>query len=165
MRQEWGDQIVACTATASAAHGDDIATCLSMSEHLTIRMPSKKTNLRIAVVPKGEQRRRSEQNLIRMLRESTAKRALVFCGTRSECEAISTLLQKNDLKSAAYHAGLDNRASLSEQFQTGECPCLCSSWLHFVGKQQRCYVVTCVVTYRTEVSNRCVSMYVHAGML
>jgi superfamily II DNA helicase RecQ len=110
MRKEWGDQVVACTATASAAHEEDIATCLSMLQHLSIRMPSKRTNLRLVVVPKGEQRSGSEQALIRVLRESTAKKALVFCGTRRECEVVSGLLEKNDLKSAAYHAGLNNRA-------------------------------------------------------
>jgi superfamily II DNA helicase RecQ len=93
-----------------------------MFENVTASQHShvhRKTNLRLVVVPKGEHRSRSEHTLVRLLRESTAKRALVFCGTRSECEAISTLLEKNDLKSAAYHAGLDNRAAVSEKFQTG----------------------------------------------
>jgi hypothetical protein len=80
------------SGTASAEHEDDIARCLSLSQHLSIRMPSKKINLGLVAVPKGEQSSRSEQALIRLLRESSADRALVFCAIRSESEAMSTLL-------------------------------------------------------------------------
>jgi ATP-dependent DNA helicase RecQ len=125
MRGNWGSQMVACTATATADQEVDIIECLRMSEVVSVRMPCAKPNLRLTVAAKGGSRIAAESNLVRALRRSSSKAAVVFCSVRKECEKVSSLLEGNGISAAAYHAGLADRGSIHERFRSGASCAFC----------------------------------------
>jgi ATP-dependent DNA helicase RecQ len=126
LRGVWGNQIVACTATATARTARAIERCLRLHGTVHIRMPVVKANVHIAIAAKGRGRRAHER-LVRVLRTSSAEQAIVFCCERKECECVAASLRKNSLNAEAYHAGLEDRegvearASAGVKFMTSEC--------------------------------------------
>jgi ATP-dependent DNA helicase RecQ len=118
MRGVWGNQIVACTATATGKTAREIERCLQLHAMVHIRMPVAKANVHIAIAAKGRGRRAVER-LVRVLRMSSAEQAIVFCCERNECESVAASLRANKLDAVAYHAGIEDRNGVEASASSG----------------------------------------------
>ncbi|MDQ6605699.1 MAG: RecQ family ATP-dependent DNA helicase, partial [Actinomycetota bacterium] len=113
---------IALTATATPTVALDIARRLELRDPVHVRTGFDRTNLSFAVVPcatAADRRRR----LIAALSEPGALPAIVYAGTRGNCEelahALGPALGEEVL---AYHAGLDRglRHDRQERFMSGQ---------------------------------------------
>jgi superfamily II DNA helicase RecQ len=114
----WGNQIVACAATATAKTATEIEGCLQLHATVHIRMPIAKPNVHIAMTRMGKGRRALER-LVRVFRLSSAEQAIVFYCERMECERVAACLRQNSLDAEAYHAGVENRSGVEARARAG----------------------------------------------
>jgi hypothetical protein len=118
MKERWGTQVVACTATASAVVQRDIEECLHMKNPRCIRMQVVRNNLHICISSKGNSRE-AEISLARLVKRSSAKRVLVFCCSTSECERTARVLVLNKESAEAYHSRVEDRQEVEARLQAG----------------------------------------------
>ena len=119
IRERWAVQMIACTATATKCQERDIAEYLGMTSFKTIRMSCVKPRHRLMVAAKGNNRTAAELSLVRALRLSSSRAAVVFCSLRRESDKVAKLLARNGVKSEAYYAGVEDRAGVLERFREG----------------------------------------------
>jgi superfamily II DNA helicase RecQ len=122
--ERWGSQVVACTATASAQVQRDIQECLHMRNPRCIRMEVVRSNLHICISSKGNIRQ-AELSLARLVKGSSSKTVLVFCGTRSDCERTAQVLVLNNVSAEAYHSQMDDREGVERRVHAGAKRKLC----------------------------------------
>ncbi len=113
---------IALTATATPRVALDIARRLELRDPVHVRTGFDRTNLSFAVVPcaTGADRRR---RLIAALSEPGALPAIVYAGTRGNCEELAAALASAlGEEVLAYHAGLDRgvRHDTQERFMGGQ---------------------------------------------
>jgi ATP-dependent DNA helicase RecQ len=118
MTEQWGTQVVACTATASALVQRDIEQHLHMKNPRCVRMPVLRTNLHICISAKGNSRE-AERSLARLVKRSSARRVLVFCCSRRECEETARLLVLNNQSAEANHSCTEDRQEVEARVQAG----------------------------------------------
>ena len=86
----------------------------------TLRMPTTRPTLRLAVVCKSYSRCDSETRLGRVLWQSACQKGILFCGSMSESENTGSLLSKNGRSAAPCHTGRDDRKQTEMDFEHGE---------------------------------------------
>jgi ATP-dependent DNA helicase RecQ len=114
--------IVASTATATPEVARDIVERLGLSDSVHVATGFDRPNLTFSVVPAAT-KEAAHRGIAAALGEPGALPAIVYAGTRAECERLSARLQSAlDTTVLAYHAGLprDARAEAQRRFMSGE---------------------------------------------
>lgn len=113
---------IALTATATPEVRDDIIDNLHFEKPLIVSTGFKRPNLKwwVATGPK------KKQALIKSVKKAAKTGSgIIYCGTRRNCEEIADLISSQlNIKTAAYHAGIDNaaRASVQQAWISGKLP-------------------------------------------
>ncbi|MBL7787512.1 MAG: DNA helicase RecQ [Chitinophagales bacterium] len=108
--------IVALTATATPKVQDDIL------KNLQLRAPNiyidsfNRPNLYYEIRPKGKPDVVIKQ-IIQFIKQNTGKSGIIYCLNRKTTEDIAEMLLANDIKAAAYHAGLEPHVRTERQDQ------------------------------------------------
>src|SRR4051812_12650589 len=116
--------ILASTATATPQVAADIAGRLGLRDPVHVATGFDRPNLSFAVVPCAT-KEAGHRGIAAALREPGALPAIVYAGTRADCERLSTRLSHElGVEAIAYHAGLprDARAEAQRRFMSGETP-------------------------------------------
>jgi ATP-dependent DNA helicase RecQ len=116
------DAIVASTATATPQVATDIVARLGLREPVRIATGFDRPNLSFAVVPCAT-KEAGHRGIAAALAEPGALPAIVYAGTRAECDKLSArLAQELGRPVLAYHAGLarDARAEAQRRFMAGD---------------------------------------------
>ncbi len=116
------EAIVASTATATEPVAADIVERLGLRAPLRVATGFDRPNLSIAVVPTAT-REAGHRGIEAALAQDGALPAIVYAGTRAECERLALRLERGlDTTVLPYHAGLprDLRARTQRRFMDGE---------------------------------------------
>ena len=114
--------IVASTATATPQVADDIVARLGLRDPPRIATGFDRPNLSFAVVPCAT-KEAGHRGIAAALQEPDALPAIVYAGTRAECDKLSVRLgEELGRPVLAYHAGLprDARAEAQRRFMAGD---------------------------------------------
>jgi ATP-dependent DNA helicase RecQ len=109
--------IVALTATADPRVRDDIVLRLGLRQPVIHVAGFDRPNLRFDVVRVPSQKAKDEQ-ITTLLRELKDESAIVYCGTRKRVEELTDHLQRERIRAARYHAGMEDadRRRIQEAF-------------------------------------------------
>jgi ATP-dependent DNA helicase RecQ len=116
--------IIASTATATPAVASDIVARLGLRDPARIATGFDRPNLSFAVVP-CPTKEAGHRAIATVLAEPEALPAIVYAGTRNECDRLSERLGRElSVEVLAYHAGMprDARAQAQRRFMDGEVP-------------------------------------------
>jgi ATP-dependent DNA helicase RecQ len=109
--------VMAATATATPRVAQEIASRLGLREPVAIRSGFDRPNLSFDVVGfegKGAVARK-RATLLHVLRDRSARPAIVYCGTRKDTDDVSALLAEEGVSAVAYHAGMAATARHASQ--------------------------------------------------
>ncbi len=113
--------VVALTATATPEVRDDIIKQLELKDPKLIVTGFSRPNLQFAVIP--SQNNQKIENIVNFLITNPhIGSGIIYTGTRSKADELVELLSDNDVKSIAYHAGMDanSREWVQDKFMKGE---------------------------------------------
>src|SRR3954447_20459505 len=116
--------IVASTATATSQVATDIVERLGLRDPVRIATGFDRPNLTFAVVPSAT-KEATHRGIAAALGEPGALPAIVYAGTRAECERLAARLARAlDTTVLPYHAGLPRevRAQTQRRFMSGAVP-------------------------------------------
>jgi ATP-dependent DNA helicase RecQ len=99
--------IVALTATADPRVRDDIVDRLGLKSPVVHVAGFDRPNLRFDVVRAKSQKEKAEK-IGEKLRELGDESAIVYCGTRKRVEELTDALQRQRIRCARYHAGMED---------------------------------------------------------
>ena len=97
--------IIALTATATDKVRSDIKKNLGMVDAKEFKSSFNRPNLYYEVRPKTKD---VDKDIIKFIKQHTGKSGIIYCLSRKKVEELAAVLQANDIKAAAYHAGLDS---------------------------------------------------------
>ncbi len=109
--------IVALTATADPLVRDDIIARLQLDRPVVHVAGFDRPNLRFEVVRVKSQKEKAEQ-IAGRLKELKDESAIIYCGTRKRVEELTDFLQRQRIRCARYHAGMEDadRKRIQEAF-------------------------------------------------
>jgi ATP-dependent DNA helicase RecQ len=116
--------VMAATATATPRVAEEIAERLGLREWLSIRSGFDRPSLAFDVMSvegKGAVARKRAA-LLHVLRDSSARPAIVYCGTRKDTDAVAALIaEETGVETVRYHAGMtpDARRASQAAFMEG----------------------------------------------
>ncbi len=96
--------IIALTATATDKVRTDIKKNLGMVDAKEFKSSFNRPNLYYEVRPKNKD---VDKDIIKFIKQNPGKSGIVYCLSRKNVEELADILKANDIKAAAYHAGLD----------------------------------------------------------
>ena len=114
--------IVASTATATPQVAADIVTRLGLRDPVRVATGFDRPNLSFAVVPCAT-KEAGHRGIAQVLADPEARPAIVYAGTRNECDKLATRLGRElGVRVETYHAGLarELRAEAQRRFMSGE---------------------------------------------
>src|SRR5262245_4041543 len=114
--------IMASTATATPQVASDVVTRLGLRDPVRIATGFDRPNLAFAVVPCAT-KEAAQRGIVAALEPPEARPAIVYAGTRAECDRLAARLARElSVPVAAYHAGMprDARAGAQRRFMDGE---------------------------------------------
>ena len=97
--------VIALTATATDKVRTDIKKNLGILDALEFKSSFNRPNLYYEVRPKSND---INKQIIRFIRQNAGKSGIVYCLSRKKVEELAADLCANDIKAAAYHAGLES---------------------------------------------------------
>ena len=97
--------IIALTATATDKVRSDIKKNLGMVEATEFKSSFNRPNLYYEVRPKTKD---VDKDIIKFIKQHPGKSGIIYCLSRKKVEELAAVLQANEIKAAAYHAGLDS---------------------------------------------------------
>ena len=110
---EIGDApIIALTATATDKVRTDIKKNLGILDAKEFKSSFNRPNLYYEVRPKTMD---VDKDIIKFIKQHPGKSGIIYCLSRKKVEELAEILKANDIKAAAYHAGLES--SLRSQTQ------------------------------------------------
>jgi ATP-dependent DNA helicase RecQ len=118
------DAILASTATATPQVASDIVARLGLRDPVRVATGFDRPNLSFAVVP-CPSKEAAHRGITEALRDPAARPAIVYTGTRAECDRLSARLSRDlGVPVSSYHAGLarDARAEAQRRFMADETP-------------------------------------------
>ena len=116
--------ILASTATATPQVAADIVARLGLRDAVRVSTGFDRPNLSFAVVPCAN-KQAAHRGIAAALGEPGALPAIVYAGTRADCERLAARLGSElGVEVIAYHAGLprEARAGAQRRFMAGEAP-------------------------------------------
>lgn len=97
--------VIALTATATDKVRTDIKKSLGIIDAAEFKSSFNRPNLYYEVRQKGKD---IDRQIIMFIKQHAGKSGIVYCLSRKKVEELAAVLQANDIKAAAYHAGLDS---------------------------------------------------------
>jgi len=97
--------IIALTATATDKVRSDIKKNLGIQDALEFKSSFNRPNLYYEVRAKTKD---VDKDIIRFIKQHPGKSGIIYCLSRKKVEELAAILRANDIKAAAYHAGLDS---------------------------------------------------------
>ena len=97
--------IIALTATATDKVRSDIKKNLGIQDATEFKSSFNRPNLYYEVRPKTKD---VDKDIIRFIKQHPGKSGIIYCLSRKKVEELAAILKANDIKAAAYHAGLDS---------------------------------------------------------
>ena len=104
--------IIALTATATDKVRSDIKKNLSMVDAKEFKSSFNRPNLYYEVRPKTKD---VDKDIIKFIKQHPGKSGIIYCLSRKKVEELAAVLQANEIKAAAYHAGLDSATRTQTQ--------------------------------------------------
>ena len=110
---EIGDApIIALTATATDKVRSDIKKSLGIEQAKEFKSSFNRPNLYYEVRQKTND---VDKQIIMFVRQNVGKSGIIYCLSRKKVEELAAVLRANDIKAAAYHAGLDSETRSKTQ--------------------------------------------------
>jgi len=97
--------VIALTATATDKVRTDIKKNLGIQDAAEFKSSFNRPNLYYEVRPKTKD---IDKDIVRFIKQHTGKSGIIYCLSRKKVEDLAEVLRANDIKAAAYHAGLDS---------------------------------------------------------
>jgi ATP-dependent DNA helicase RecQ len=97
--------IIALTATATDKVCSDIKKNLGILDAKEFKSSFNRPNLYYEVRPKTKD---VDKDIIKFIKQHPGKSGIIYCLSRKKVEELAAILRANDIKAAAYHAGLDS---------------------------------------------------------
>ncbi len=97
--------IIALTATATDKVRTDIKKSLGILDAKEFKSSFNRPNLYYEVRSKTKD---VDKDIIKFIKQHPGKSGIIYCLSRKKVEELAAILQANDIKAAAYHAGLDS---------------------------------------------------------
>ncbi len=115
--------VMAATATATEAVADEIVGRLGLQGAEMVRSGFDRPNLSFDVIPfEGKGTKDAKRGvLLGALSDPELRPAIVYCGTRRDCEEVAELLSGAGIRAAHYHAGMagEQRSAVQADFMRG----------------------------------------------
>ncbi len=103
--------IIALTATATPKVQHDILKNLDILDATVFKASFFRSNLYYEVRPKVK----PEKQIIKFIKQNKGKSGIIYCLSRKKVEELAEILQVNDIKALAYHAGMDSKTRSKHQ--------------------------------------------------
>ena len=97
--------VIALTATATDKVRTDIKKNLGILDAVEFKSSFNRPNLYYEVRPKTKD---VDKDIIRFIKQHPSKSGIIYCLSRKKVEELAEILKANEIKAAAYHAGLDS---------------------------------------------------------
>ena len=104
--------VIALTATATDKVRSDIKKNLGIVDAKEFKSSFNRPNLYYEVRPKTKD---VDKDIIKFIKQHTGKSGIIYCLSRKKVEELAAILKANDIKAAAYHAGLDSATRTQTQ--------------------------------------------------
>src|SRR5436190_4152007 len=108
--------VIALTATATPKVQSDIIKNLDLRDPKIYTASFNRSNLYYEVQPKIK-KEQTLKSLVRFISQNKGKSGIIYTTNRKTTEELAELLQKNDIKAVAYHAGIDGKIRTERQDQ------------------------------------------------
>src|SRR5437762_3619201 len=108
--------VIALTATATPKVQSDIIKNLELRDSKIFTSSFNLANLYYEVQPKIK-KEQTLKSLVRFISQNKEKSGIIYTTNRKTTEELAELLQKNDIKAVAYHAGIDGKIRTERQDQ------------------------------------------------
>lgn len=97
--------VIALTATATDKVRTDIKKSLGIVDAKEFKSSFNRQNLYYEVRQKTKD---IDKDIVKFIRENSGKSGIIYCLSRKKVEELAAVLQANNIKAAAYHAGFDS---------------------------------------------------------
>ncbi len=104
--------LIALTATATPKVQHDIQKNLGMNDAAVFKSSFNRPNLYYEIRPKTSS---IDHDIIRFIKQNSGKSGIIYCLSRKKVEELAELLQVNNIKALAYHAGMDATTRAANQ--------------------------------------------------
>ena len=104
--------IIALTATATDKVRSDIKKNLGIVDATEFKSSFNRPNLYYEVRAKTKE---VDKDIIKFIKQHPGKSGIIYCLSRKKGEELAAILRANDIKAAAYHAGLDSATRTQTQ--------------------------------------------------
>lgn len=104
--------VIALTATATDKVRTDIKKSLGIIDAVEFKSSFNRPNLYYEVRPKSKD---IDKQIVKFIKQNHGKSGIIYCLSRKKVEELAAVLQANDIKAAAYHAGLDSSTRSATQ--------------------------------------------------
>lgn len=104
--------VIALTATATPKVQHDIQKNLAMTDSAVFKSSFNRDNLYYEIRPKTAN---IDKDIIRFIKSHEGKSGIIYCLSRKKVEELTEMLQVNDIKARAYHAGMDSATRSANQ--------------------------------------------------
>jgi len=108
--------VIALTATATPKVQSDIIKNLDLRNPKIFTSSFNRPNLYYEIQPKIK-KEQTLKSLVRFISQNKGKSGIIYTTNRKTTEELAELLQKNDIKAVAYHAGIDSKIRTERQDQ------------------------------------------------
>ena len=98
--------VIALTATATDKVRNDIKKNLGIVDALDYKSSFNRPNLYYEIRQKTLD---VEKDIIKFIRQNQGKSGIIYCLSRKKVEDLAEVLRANNIKAAAYHAGMDSK--------------------------------------------------------
>ncbi|HJP40406.1 MAG TPA: RecQ family ATP-dependent DNA helicase [Dehalococcoidia bacterium] len=115
--------IIALTATADLRVREDVVTRLGLEDPVINVTGFDRPNLRYSVV-RARNLKEKAKGIARILQEHQGESVIIYCATRKRVENLTDALQRQRIRCARYHAGMesDDRKRIQEAFARDSLP-------------------------------------------
>ena len=97
--------VIALTATATDKVRTDIKKNLGIVDADEFKSSFNRPNLYYEVRPKTKE---VDKDIIKFIKQHPGKSGIIYCLSRKKVEELAEILKANDIRAAAYHAGLES---------------------------------------------------------
>ncbi|MDD6896140.1 MAG: DNA helicase RecQ [Prevotellaceae bacterium] len=104
--------VIALTATATDKVRTDIKKNLGILDATEFKSSFNRPNLYYEVRAKTKD---VDKDIIKFIRQHSGKSGIIYCLSRKKVEELAAVLKANEIKAAAYHAGLDSATRSATQ--------------------------------------------------
>lgn len=106
--------VIALTATATPKVQSDIVKNLGLRDPNIYISSFNRTNLYYEVQPKVK-KEQTVRNIVKFISQNKGKSGIIYTLNRKTTEELAEVLQANNIKAVAYHAGLDSKIRAERQ--------------------------------------------------